>query len=226
MKILIIDNDVNLGLTLKHFLCREKFNVDYFFDVETALPMINVNNYDLILLEINLQKINGIDFCSNIRASKINVPIIFLSKRDDLYLKIKAFSAGCDDYIVKPFNFRELVLRIKAILKRPLNFENSVINIEDLEINFDQHIVRRGNKNIVLTNKEFMLLECLVKNKGKVLKRNEIFDSVWDSNSNPFNNIVEVYINKLRKKIDEDSYLPLINNLIGVGYYIGKKRIT
>lgn len=226
MKILIIDGDTKMGLNLRRFLYKEGFNVDYFSDPTKALSVVIENSYDLVLLEINLQKINGLDFCLSMRKSNINIPIIFITKNNDLYSKIKAFDVGCDDYILKPFNFMELVLRVRAVSKRPANYEDSVMKIEDLEINFDKHIVRRGDRNINLTNREFMLLECLIKNGGKVLKRAEIFDYVWDSNSNPLNNIVEVYINRLRKKIDEEQFVPLINNLNGVGYYIGKRRLA
>lgn len=226
MKILVIDNDVQLVFDLKHFLKKEKFSFDYSFDADEGFAMVINNKYDLIIMDINLQKMNGIDLCMNIRSASIFTPIIFLTKTNDISFKIKAFSCGCDDYILKPFNIKELVLRMKAILRRPKIIEENILKIEDLEVDINRHIVKRGEENIQLTNKEFLLLEYLVKNNGNFSKRDEIFDNVWDSNANPFNNIVEVYINRLRKKIDDNYSLPLINNSVGVGYYIGRKKIA
>lgn len=226
MKILIIDNDISFGLNLKNFLRREGFNVDYFYNTIDGLSKVINERYDMIILELNLREINGIDVCFNIRSGGVKSPIIFLTNDDSINSKIKAFGAGCDDYISKRINFRELVLRIRAISKRPINiFCDEILKIEDLEININKHIVRRGDRIINLTNKEFMVLEYLVRNNGNIVKRDEIFDNVWDCNSNQFNNVVEVYINKLRNKIDYGYSNKIINNIIGVGYYVGRKRL-
>jgi len=226
MKILIIDNDISFGLNLKSVLRREWFNVDYFYNTLEGLSKVINDKYDLIILDINLRDLSGIDLCFNIRAANIKTPVIFLTNDESLNSKIKAFGAGCDDYMSKKINIRELVLRIRAISKRPINnFQDEILKIEDLEINISKHLVKRGDKYIKLTNKEFMVLEYLAKNNGNIVKRDQIFDNVWDCNSNQFNNIVEVYINRLRKKIDLDSSGMIINNIVGVGYYIGKKRL-
>lgn len=226
MKILIIDNDISFGMNLRKFLKKEKFNVDFFYDTLEGLSKIINEKYDLIILEFNLNKISGIDICFNTRAALIKTPIIFLTNENNINSKVKAFGAGCDDYIYKQVNLRELILRIRAILKRPIeNLQDEIFRIEDLEININKHLVKRGDKYVELTNKEFMVLEYLVRNNGNIVDRSQIFDNVWDCNSNQFNNIVEVYINKLRKKIDTDSSGSIINNMTGVGYYVGKKRL-
>ncbi|HOC96210.1 MAG TPA: response regulator transcription factor [bacterium] len=226
MKILIIDNDISFGLNLKNFLRKEGFNVDYFYNTIDGLSKVINERYDFIILELNLREISGIDVCFNIRSGGIKSPIIFLTNDDSISSKIKAFGAGCDDYISKQINFKELVLRIRAIARRPINiFCDEILKIEDLEINVNKHIVKRGDRIINLTNKEFMVLEYLARNNGNIVKRDEIFDNVWDCNSNQFNNIVEVYINKLRNKIDYGYSDKIINNIIGVGYYVGRKRL-
>jgi len=226
MKILIIDNDISFGLNLKNFLRKGGFNVDYFYNTIDGLSKVINERYDFIILELNLREISGIDVCFNIRSGGIKSPIIFLTNDDSISSKIKAFGAGCDDYISKQINFKELVLRIRAIARRPINiFCDEILKIEDLEINVNKHIVKRGDRIINLTNKEFMVLEYLARNNGNIVKRDEIFDNVWDCNSNQFNNIVEVYINKLRNKIDYGYSDKIINNIIGVGYYVGRKRL-
>jgi len=226
MKILIIDNDISFGLNLKNFLRKEGFNVDYFYNTIDGLSKVINERYDFIILELNLREISGIDVCFNIRSGGIKSPIIFLTNDDSISSKIKAFGAGCDYYISKQINFKELVLRIRAIARRPINiFCDEILKIEDLEINVNKHIVKRGDRIINLTNKEFMVLEYLARNNGNIVKRDEIFDNVWDCNSNQFNNIVEVYINKLRNKIDYGYSDKIINNIIGVGYYVGRKRL-
>lgn len=225
MKILIIDNDISFGLNLKSFLRKEGFNVDYFYNTLDGLSKIVNDKYDLIILEFNLKDLSGVDICFNARGALIKTPIIFLTNDENITSKIKAFGAGCDDYISKRINLRELVLKIRAIFKRPVDvIEDEVFKVEDLEININKRLVKRGDDYIKLTNKEFMVLEYLVRNNGNIVKRDQIFDNVWDCNSNQFNNIVEVYINRLRKKIDINYGNMIINNIVGAGYYIGKKR--
>lgn len=224
MKILLIDDDLSISIQLRKFLERNDFVVDFANNGTSGLSLATSNYYDVILLDINLPGLDGVSICSTLRSLKIFTPIIFLTVKDDLNNKIRSFNTGCDDYVVKPFSSRELILRINALGKRAKNIINDIIELGDLKINLLTKEVERDGINIFLSKKEFILLKYLAKNAGIVVSRDDIFDNVWDMNSNPSSNVVEVYINKLRKKIDIDGHEPLINNLLGMGYYIGKRR--
>ncbi len=224
MKVLVIDDDLSISIQLRKYLERNGFVVDVSNNGSSGLSLALSNCYDVILLDINLPGMDGVSVCYNLRNAKIHTPIIFLTVKDELNNKIRSFNLGGDDYIVKPFSMRELILRINAVSRRSKILLEDIIRFADLKINILNKEVYRGENVIVLSKKEFLLLKYLMKNIGKVLSREEIFDNVWDMNANPSSNIVEVYINKLRKKIDLDGCEPLINNLLGMGYYIGKKR--
>jgi len=224
MKILVVDDDLSISIQLKKYLEKNGFVVDVSNNGSSGLSLALSNVYDLILLDINLPGMDGVSVCANLRSSKIYTPIIFLTVKNELSNKIRSFNIGCDDYIVKPFSMRELILRINAISRRSKVLLEEVLEYEDLKMNLLNKEVYRNNKLIILSKKEFLLLKYLMLNIGSVLSRDNIFDNVWDMNANPASNIVEVYINKLRKKIDYNGAEPFINNLLGMGYYIGKKR--
>lgn len=224
MKILLIDDDLSISIQLRKFLEKNDFVVDFANNGTSGLSLATSNHYDVILLDINLPGLDGVSICSTLRSLKIFAPIIFLTVKDDLNNKIRSFNTGCDDYVVKPFSSRELILRINALGRRSKNIINDIIELGDLKINLLTKEVERDGINIFLSKKEFILLKYLAKNAGIVVSRDEIFDNVWDMNCNPSSNVVEVYINKLRKKIDIEGHEPLINNLLGMGYYIGKRR--
>jgi len=224
MKILVVDDDLSISIQLRKYLEKNGFVVDVSNNGSSGLSMALSNVYDVILLDINLPEMDGVSICSNLRMVKIHTPIIFLTIKNELNNKIRSFNLGGDDYIVKPFSMRELLLRINAVSKRSKIIVEDIIKCSDLKINLLSKEVYRGEVFISLSKKEFLLLKYLMKNIGIVLSREDIFDNVWDMNANPSSNIVEVYINKLRKKIDFEGCEPLINNLLGLGYYIGKKR--
>ena len=224
MKILVVDDDLSISIQLRKYLEKNGFVVDVSNNGSSGLSMALSNVYDVILLDINLPEMDGVSICSNLRMAKIHTPIIFLTIKNELNNKIRSFNLGGDDYIVKPFSMRELILRINAVSKRSKIIVEDIIKYSDLKINLLSKEVYRGEIFISLSKKEFLLLKYLMKNIGIVLSREDIFDNVWDMNANPSSNIVEVYINKLRKKIDFEGCEPLINNLLGLGYYIGKKR--
>ncbi len=224
MKILFVDDDLSTSIQLKKYLEKNGFVVDVSNDGSAGLSLALTNTYDLILLDINLPSMDGVSICDNLRKSKIYTPIIFLTIKNELSNKIRSFNIGCDDYIVKPFSMRELILRINAVSRRSKTFVENILECEDLKMNLLNKEVYRGDRLIMLSKKEFLLLKYFMLNIGLVLSRDDIFDNVWDMNANPSSNIVEVYINKLRKKIDADNVVPLVNNLLGMGYYIGKKR--
>ena len=178
--------------------------------------------HDLIMLDVNLPKMNGFDLCREIRKQNIRTPVLMLTALGSTDDKLQGFDCGADDYIVKPFEFRELLARVKALLKRsqlaasPDNF----LRIADLVMNLDSKTVKRGDKKVDLTAKEFSLLEFLLRNKGKVLSRMEITEKVWDLNFDTGTNVVDVYINFLRKKVDKNFPVKLIHTQVGMGYIL------
>jgi DNA-binding response OmpR family regulator len=180
--------------------------------------------YDLILLDVNLPHVSGYEVCRNIRSKDPSVPIIMLTAMQSIDNKISGFDAGADDYIVKPFEFRELLARIKVFLKRSTagseQSEDVVLKIADLELNADEKSVTRQGQLISLTAKEYALLEYLMRRKGRVTSRAEISENVWDLNFDTGTNVVDVYINFLRKKIDKNFEVKLIHTKPGMGYYV------
>ena len=171
-----------------------------------------------------MPKKNGIEICRDIRESKKQVPIIVLSVLDDTDQKIELLEAGADDYLTKPFSFYELMARIRAILRRPQKLVQSLFQIDDLLLDAQKHEVRRGNTEIYLTKKEFMLLEFLLRHIGSVVSRGDILEHVWDIHADPFSNTIETHILSLRKKIDTAGKHKLIHNISGRGYKIGLKK--
>jgi len=178
----------------------------------------------LIILDLNLPHMNGFDICKEIRSHKLQTPIIMLTAFGDIEDKMQGFGLGADDYVVKPFNFRELLARARVFLKRSsgedIEHHTQLLKIANLEINTNMKSVMRNGRPIELTAKEYMLLEYMVRNKGRVLSKIEIAEKVWDLAFDTGTNVIEVYINFLRKKIDKDSERKLIFNKPGLGYYI------
>lgn len=224
MKILIIDDDVSLSLCLKNILEKNGFVVDSVYDGTAGLSCATSNVYDVIVLDVNLPNMDGISICASIRKFGISAPILFLTVKDEINAKIRSFVNGCDDYVLKPFSSKELILRLQALARRPKVIIDNIVQFSDLKLNLSTKEVYRGNSFISLTKKEFILLSYLMRNIGKIVSRDDIFDNVWDMNANASSNIVEVYINRLRKKIDILGFENVINNILGIGYYIGKRR--
>ncbi|HBF88927.1 MAG TPA: DNA-binding response regulator [Bacteroidales bacterium] len=221
-KILIVEDEPKVAAFIKQGLEENKYDVDIAFDGLIGKNKGLSNNYDIIILDINIPYINGYELCKEIRKSKPDVSIIMLTALGTTDDKIIGFDAGADDYVVKPFEFRELLARIKAQLKRTKSesFTNNILSIADLEMNLDTKIVKRGGKIIELTAKEFMLLEFLIRNKGRVLSRATIAEKVWDITFDTGTNVIDVYVTFLRKKIDKDFSSKLIHTSIGMGYIL------
>jgi two-component system copper resistance phosphate regulon response regulator CusR len=178
--------------------------------------------YDAIILDINLPKLNGLEICRQVRNQGIKTPILMLSALGTTDDKVTGFDLGTDDYLVKPFEFRELLARIRSLIKRRHTEKTlkASLKIADLELNVDSKIVKRGGKKIELTAKEFLLLEYLMLNKGKVISKPEIAEKIWQIKFDSGTNVIEVYINFLRKKIDKDYPKKLIHTHIGMGYVL------
>jgi DNA-binding response OmpR family regulator len=220
MRLLIVEDSKEIIDSLKLSLKAEGFIVDTALDGETGSYMARTNSYDLIILDNILPKKDGYEVCCDIRKEGNNVPIISLSIKSDVDIKVKLLNAGVDDYISKPFSFAELLARIKVLLRRPSKIEQSILKIDGMTIDLDGHTVMCCQKEIKLTPKEFALLEYLVKNRGRVLSRGIIMEHVWDSETDPFSNTIETHILNLRRKVRQLCKKDFIHTIPGVGYKV------
>lgn len=223
MNILLLEDDLILSAELCKFLESNEIICHKVFDGETFLREIKGKSYDLYLLDINVPNINGLDVCQTLRTFDKTTPIIILSAYGDITDKKDAFTRLADDYLVKPFQFEELLLRINSLLRRKVKTENvdlDIIRIDDLIINKTEQKVFRAGNEIALTLKEFQLLFYLAEAQGRTVSKQQITEHVWEHNFNTNTNTVEVYINFLRKKIDKDFKVKLIHTRSGFGYYL------
>jgi two-component system copper resistance phosphate regulon response regulator CusR len=195
--------------------------VDLAEDGEKGSYLAKTNDYDMIILDNMLPKKNGAEVCQEIRATGKNTPIIMLSARGEMGIKVELLNKGADDYMTKPFSLEELLARIRALLRRPHYVSSEVLTIDDLVMDTKRHTVKRGEKEIYLTRKEFMLLEYLLKHRDSVVSRGMIMEHVWDMNADPFSNTIESHILNVRKKISAKGKKNLIHTLPGVGYKLG-----
>ena len=227
INILIVEDEQRLADILKKQLEESGFLAEIAYDGYTGKQLVEKNNYNLIILDINLPLINGYDLCREIRKTNSNIPIIMLTAFGMPDNKLTGFDAGADDYIVKPFDFRELLARINVFLRRSdSNLRTTEkIGIADLEMDLNTKTVTRSNKKIELTAKEYLLLETFLKNKDKLLTREFIIENVWGIDFDPNTNIIDVYVNYLRKKIDKDFKPKLIHTKFGFGFYCSDKEI-
>lgn len=222
MRVLLVEDDSNLALYIRQGLKSENYVVDHIPDAHRALLKAQNTNYGLVVLDIILPDRSGIDLCHDLRKLKGDIPIIFLTAVGDMETKLRAFEAGADDYITKPFSFMEFLARIKAVVRRNIGKEHgeNLIQLGDLTIDPRAHTVVRMGKTIHLRNKEFQLLTFLAKNKGKVFSRATILEQVWENHLNLLNTTVDVHIRWLREKMDEGFDTQLIHTIHGVGYKV------
>lgn len=225
MKILIVEDEPKVVEFLKKGLEEQGNEVGVAFDGQMGERLASKNSYDIILLDVILPLINGYELCKKIRESNQSVPIIMLTALGATDDKITGFDSGADDYLVKPFEFKELIARIKALTKRTsgITQTQSTLKVFDLTLDMDRKCAIRDNNVIELTAKEFALLEYLMRNKGRVVSRPEIAEKIWEITFDTGTNVVDVYINILRKKIDKNFENKLIHTKIGLGYYIDSK---
>jgi two-component system copper resistance phosphate regulon response regulator CusR len=220
MRILIIEDEVKVVDFLKMGLGEAGYDVEAAFDGQMGYRMAVRNSFDLIILDVILPIMNGFEVCSKIREKDVAVPILMLTALGTTDDKLDGFNAGADDYLVKPFEFKELLARIKALSKRSSAgyMAGNSIKVADLELDLNKKTAQRGSNTIELTAKEYSLLEFLMRNKGRVVSRAEIAEKVWEITFDTGTNIVDVYINLLRKKVDRDFEQKLIQTKIGMGY--------
>lgn len=218
MKILIIEDQESLAKLLREALRKEGYTVDYIGDGESGQMRIELHHrdYDLLVLDLMLPKRDGLEVCKNIRKAGISIPILVLTAKNSEEDKVTLLNAGADDYLVKPFSFKELTARIRALGRRPKIVLPSKLSVSGLVLNPSDKTVRRGDKEIKLTLTEFRLLEHLMRHPNQMIKREDIASKVWDFNFDSFSNIVDVYISRLRKKIGDDKNL--IKTMHGEGY--------
>ncbi len=220
MKILVVEDEPKVADFIKQGLEEQNFEVDVAFDGRTGQDKALRGKYDLIVLDVNLPYISGFEVCKNIREKEVKSAVIMLTALGTTDDKIMGFDSGVDDYLVKPFEFRELLARIKAISKRATAAESHVktLEIADLVMNMEEKTVVRAGQKILLTAKEFGLLEYFIKNRGKVVSRMDIAADVWDIHFDTGTNVIDVYVNFLRKKVDKDFPKQLIHTKVGMGY--------
>ncbi|MBC7850356.1 MAG: response regulator transcription factor [Chitinophagaceae bacterium] len=226
IRILIAEDEKKIADTLARGLTELGYVVETAYDGNIALRIFESGNFDLVITDINLPAMNGYDFCRIIRSRNLHVPVIMLTALSAVDDKIEGFDAGADDYLVKPFEFRELLVRIRALLKRTVNQQlpvGNVLKVADLELNLDSKEVFRAGKQINLTAKEFQLLEYFMRNRNRVVSRADIGERVWDLDFDTKTNVIDVYVNFLRKKIDREFETKLIHTQVGMGYMMKEK---
>ena len=224
MRLLVIEDEKDLAENLKKGLTEQGYAVDIALDGEEGSFMAETEPYDLIILDLMLPKIDGITLCKNLREKGMTVPVLMLTAKSRLEDKVEGFDTGADDYLTKPFSLVELFVRVKALLRRVDQIELPVLEIADLKINLTKHEVIRGKDKIILTPKEFSILELLVRNKDNVVTRSMLLDHVWDTNYIGNSNIVDVLIGSLRKKVDRAGYIKLIHTVYGVGFKLSEEE--
>ena len=220
MRILVVEDEKDLNNIITKHLKKNNFSVDSVFNGEEALEYLDYGTYDLIILDIMLPKVNGYEVIKKLRENKNETAVLMLTARDSIEDKIKGLDLGADDYLIKPFYFGELLARIRALVRRKYGNTSNTMEIDDLCIDIAKKTVVRGGKNIELTGKEYEVLEYLIQNKGHVLSRDKIRDSVWDYGYEGESNIIDVLIKNIRKKIDIGNSKPLIHTKRGLGYVL------
>lgn len=226
IQILIVEDEKKIADALSQGLSENSFLTQVAYDGAMGLTLFKSRAYHLVILDINLPRLNGYDLCAAIRSIDPAVPVIMLTAMNTVDNKIEGFDAGADDYIIKPFDFRELLVRIRALLKRMHTTVATGVSLKagDLIMNLDAKEVTREGKTIQLTAKEFQLLEYLLRNKNRVLSRADIALNVWDIDFDSGTNVIDVYVNYLRKKIDKGFEQPLIHTQVGMGYVLKDKN--
>ncbi|HEX8920030.1 MAG TPA: response regulator transcription factor [Pyrinomonadaceae bacterium] len=223
MRILLVEDEPNAAKMLAKGLREEAYAVDIASDGEKALEQAYLNDYDLIILDVMLPRKDGFEVCRELRTADSAVPILMLTARDAVEDRVEGLDSGADDYLSKPFDFEELLARIRALLRRKPALYPEIINVSDLSIDTRARRTARGGKDIDLTAKEYALLEYLARRADEVVSRADIAEHVWDNSYDPFSKVIDVFIQRLRRKVDEGRSLKLIRTRRGEGYTLTGK---
>ncbi len=218
MRILVVEDEKKVANFIKQGLEEEGYAVDWAADGQEGLALALDGVHDLIVLDLNLPKMDGLKVLQELRKAKIKAPVLLLTIRAMIEDKVLGLDAGADDYLTKPFSFQELLARIRALFRRRLEAEPALLQVADLTLDPSRRLVRRGAEKIDLSTKEFALLDYFMRNPGRVLTRTMIAEHVWDYDFDTETNVIDVYVNFLRKKIDADRAVKLIHTVRGVGY--------
>jgi DNA-binding response OmpR family regulator len=221
VKILLVEDDKKIAQFIKNGLAEQSYSVDTAEDGEAGERLAQENSYDAILLDIMIPRKSGFSVCKCIRAFNPTVPIMMLTALDSTEDKVRGFDAGADDYLVKPFEFQELLARIRALLRRRVGQDSpNVLKYADLEMDLSKHSVQRSGRPLECTAREFALLEYLMRHRNRVVTRTEIAEHVWGTNFDTGSNVIDVYVSFLRKKVDSEPLPRLIHTIVGVGYVL------
>src|SRR5437868_12379229 len=220
MRVLLLEDEPRVAHFIARGLREQSYAVDIAGDGEDALYHSSINEYDLFILDVMVPQKDGFQVCREMRAQGIRQPILMLTARDAIDDRVLGLDCGADDYIGKPFDFKELLARMRALLRRANEVRPEVLRVADLTVNTADHTVSRGNRHISLTAKEYWLLEFFTLRAGKLVGRALIAEHVWDENFDPFSNVIDVYVRRLRKKIDDGFDRPLIHTRRGEGYIL------
>src|SRR5919204_7000428 len=221
MRVLVVEDDPKLAELLARSLRERSYAVDVVRDGEAALVEAVVNPYDAVILDVVLPRRSGIEVCRELRRRGSRVPVLMLTARDAVRDRVTGLDTGADDYVTKPFALEELLARLRALLRRGPEMLPSTLRVGDLVVDTHTQTASRGGTDLALTAKEYAMLEYLARNAGRVVGRAELCEHVWDENHDPFSNAIEVYINRLRNKIDRGAATPLIHTRRGAGYLLG-----
>lgn len=226
MRILVVEDEHKIANSIKKGLEQESYAVDVAFTGTEGLDLASTEDYDLIILDILLPGINGVDICKRLRSQQIHAPVLMLTAKGQIGDKVTGLDSGADDYLTKPFAFEELLARIRALIRRPKDSIGTVLSCEDLTLDTTTYQIKRGDSNIQLSSKEYALLEYLLRHKNKVLTKNQIINHIWDYEADVLPNTVEVYIGYLRNKIDKPfpEKPSLIQTIRGFGYKLGRQN--
>jgi two-component system copper resistance phosphate regulon response regulator CusR len=223
VRILLVEDETRVAGFIARGLRENAYAVDIAADGEQGLYLASVNQYDLVILDVLLPRKDGHAVCRELRGGGFRAPILMLTALDAVDDRVAGLDSGADDYLAKPFDFKELLARLRALLRRPRGLRTEALRVGDLVVNTASHAVTRGGKPVSLTAKEYALLEFLVLNRGRVVGRAQIAEHVWDENFDAFTNVIDVYIKRLRAKLEGGSGLRLIHTRRGAGYILSAK---
>ena len=225
MRILVVEDEPAAAAVLAKGLREHSYAVDIAADGAAALEQVGGADYDLVILDVLLPRINGLELCRRLREFGSTVPILMLTARGGLDQRVEGLDAGADDYLSKPYHFPELLARVRALLRRGPALANAELSVADLAVDTRSQIVKRHGRSVQLTTKEFALLEYLLRRQGQVVNRSDIAEHVWDDSFDPESNLIEVYIQRLRRKIDDGHEVKLIQTRRGAGYTLASESL-